>query len=40
MSSPIRGIDDADGGVDSARSSNRTKNATNIFIPENKEYKM
>lgn len=37
ISSPIRGIDDADGGVDSARSSNRTKNATNMFIPENKK---
>jgi len=30
---PIRGILDAAGGVESAKSSNNTKNATNMLIP-------
>ena len=30
----MRGILDAAGGVDSASSNNKTKNATKIFIPE------
>ena len=32
--SPIKGILEAAGGVDSARSNNKTKNATKMFIPE------
>ena len=31
---PISGSDDDAGGVDSASSSNSTKNATKMFIPE------
>lgn len=30
---PISGIAEAAGGVDSANSNNKTKKATNIFIP-------
>jgi hypothetical protein len=31
---PMRGIDSAAFGVDSDNNSSKTKNATNIFIPE------
>ena len=33
----MSGIDEAAGGVDSASKSNSTKNATNIFIPEDRK---
>ena len=31
---PINGIEEAAGGVDSASNNNKTKKATNIFIPK------
>lgn len=33
MDSPISGMEEAAGGVDSASNNSRTKKATNIFIP-------
>ena len=36
--SPMRGMEDAAGGVDSARSSSRTKNATKMFIPATEQW--
>lgn len=35
---PMRGIDEAAGGVDSANNNNRTKKATKIFIPEKRVF--
>ena len=35
---PMRGIEDAAGGVDSARRSSNTKKATKMFIPEKNPY--
>lgn len=35
---PMRGIDEAAGGVDSANNNKRTKKATKIFIPEKRVF--